>query len=164
MCCLVWGHVVVLLSQRCWCALMKHSVACLLLDLDVVFCAGDRDQIPDGSCWLLWHVDLNWSFSICHHYHPHSLPASSRPDSFLNWVTSRNADNGRLIDFFCRIHWCQCSVGCFWHGYWFQIPPAHWRGCRDCNSDARPTQGLTGQRQGLKGGARSGWGFQYAPE
>lgn len=143
--------------QICWwaCELATHHVVCLLWGLGCrVLCWKQRPG-PRGellvtltSCSELELLVLSPS--------PPSLFSRCPPvrTSSSTKLHSRNADNGRLIDFFCRICRCRCSAGCFWHGYWFQIPPAHWRGYRDCNVFARPTQGLTGQRQGLKGRAR----------
>lgn len=146
-----------LLSQICWWARepATHHVVCLLWGLGCrVLCWRQRPG-PRGevlvtltSCSELELLILSPS--------PPSLFSQCPPvrTSSSTKLHSRNADNGHLIDFFCRICRCRCSAGCFWHGYWFQIPPAHWRGYRDCNRDARPTQGLTGQRQGLKARAR----------
>lgn len=48
---------------------------------------------------------------------------------FDTMLLSSNGDNHCVIDFFlCRIHCCQASTGFLWHGYWFVIGPAHWRG------------------------------------
>lgn len=151
-------------SQICWWAreLATHHVVCLLWGLGCRVLCWRQSPDPRGellvaltSCSELELLILSPSapslFSRC----PPIRTSSSTK------FHSRNADNGHLIDFFCRICRCRCSAGCFWHGYWFQIPPAHWRGYRDCYRDARPTQGLTVKGKVWRAGPGSG--FQNDP-